>query len=622
MEMSNDSNVSFKSKLMDVVCGNIELIPSLQSSSIRNCTITDMALDEKYSLFFSIVNQSSNAVVITDDRKRIVYVNKKYEQLSGYTYDEVVGKIPCILKSDKIPKKSYRAMFRKLKAKEQWKGEFINVHRNGREYIEEAVISPITNTRGEIVCFLTEKKDITAQKEAEKSVQKLTHFDSLTSVPNRAYFLEEVGRLTDLPRVEENHFSILFIDLNRFKELNDTYGHLAGDKALQIIAKRIEEIIPLGDFLARIGGDEFVVLHKKANSESTALLANRLSRLFKLPIVVDDKENFLGASIGSATWPIDGLSIRKILIRADLAMYDGKSFGRSYTPYTKVLSTKYSREFELARKLDLAVQENQLFLVYQPKIDLKTGQIRSMEALIRWDDPELGLVSPAEFIPIAEKQKKMTSIGNWVLTEVCRQLKVWEAEQKSFFGCIAINISVQQIENQAFFENMLLILYKENICPSMIELEVTESLLISDPERVMALFCKLRKAGFTISIDDFGTGYSSLAYLKRLKANTLKIDRSFINNITTDVHDKAIVKSIIELGHNLGLSVIAEGVETKAQLSQLMSLGCDVAQGYYFSKPLPVDKVFPPVDYKSNLGNDLLEMVNNFCSRSLGRDLS
>lgn len=609
MKTYNNSKVLVQPKLTDLARGNLKLIPPLESSCIRNCTIREMALDEKYLLFFSIVDQSSNAVVITDDHKRIVYVNKKFEQISGFTSEVVIGENPCILKSGKTPKETYHDMNRKLKVNKQWKGEIINVHSNGSEYTVETVISPITNKHGDIVCFLAEQKDISEQKKAEKSIQDLTHFDSLTRVPNRAYFLEEVGRRTNLPQIPENYFSILFIDLNCFKDLNDTYGHLAGDKALQIAAKRIEEVIPLSDFMARVGGDEFVVVHKQSKiaSASTASLAKQLATAFKFPISIDGKETFLGVSIGSATWPDDGYSIQQLLIKADLAMYNSKNNSHFYTRYSDEIGEKYSRESELSKKLELAIQKGQLSLVYQPKIDLKTGQLRGMEALLRWNDPDLGVINPSEFIPVAEKYKKMTTIGNWVITNVCRQLNLWKSEKRSFYGRIAINISVQQIENQKFYENILSILYKENILPCKIELEVTESLLISNPDKAMELFCKLKKAGFSIAVDDFGTGYSSLAYLKRLNANVLKIDKSFISNITIDSSDKAIVKSIIELGHNLGLSVIAEGVETKEQLRQLLLLGCDVAQGYYFYKPLPVEDVYVLIEHENHIGNDILD---------------
>ncbi|WED22618.1 EAL domain-containing protein [Vibrio sp. JC009] len=587
----NKSN--FKPKLIDIVRGNLNLVATLQPTFIRNCKVTDMALDEKYLLFFSIVDQSANSVAIFDDKKRIVYVNKKFERMSGYTCDELLGKHADFLRSAKTAKEVYQDIYRTIEAKQQWKGEVVNIHRDGHEYIVENIISPITNTRDEIVCVLAEKKDITAQKSAESVVQKLTYFDCLTGVPNRAYFLQEVKGLTCLPQVKENHFAVLFIDLNRFKDLNDTYGHLVGDRALNEIAKRLEARMPSGSFVARVGGDEFVAVHKNATNMSTSLLANLIEDSFKSPVIVEGQEHFLDASIGSATWPTDGLCITQILARADLAMYNGKVACRSYTPYTEAIGLSFTREYELARKLDIAVKEGQFSLVYQPKVDLITGHTTGMEALLRWNDLELGPISPAEFIPIAEKYKKMIPIGRWVIREVCRQLNLWKSSQTCLSGRIAINISAQQVESPRFFEDIKSELYEHDIDPSMIELEVTESLLIKDPERALSLFQKLKTAGFSISIDDFGTGYSSLSYLRQLEADILKIDKSFIDKINSSPHDRTIVKSIIDLSHNLDMLVIAEGVESEEQLNLLFSLGCDMAQGYLFCKPLPAREVYP-----------------------------
>ena len=587
MQQNNKGNESFRSKLHDVVRGHIELRPSLDSSVIHGCSIEHMELDEKYLLFFSIVDQSSNAIVITDVDKQIVYVNKEFEQVSGYSSNEVLGKNPNILKSNKTPVDTYVDMRNTLSSKKQWRGEFTNRHKDGGEYIEEAVISPIINAKGDLVCYLAEKKDITQQKKAERAIYQLTHFDSLTNVPNRNFFLEEADKLTNFSRECRNHFAVLFLDLDRFKELNDTYGHLYGDKALQMAAKRIESVISSEDFLARVGGDEFVVVHKHATELSTRKLAVSLVDTFNLPVTIENEENYLGISIGSAQWPEDGDSIREILSRADLAMYKAKSSDRSYCCYNKTLGEKFDRELDIARKLSVAVQEKNLSLVYQPKIDLKTREFCGLEALLRWHDDELGMISPAEFIPIAEKHKLMTSIGNWVISEACEQINRWKAVFPSFDRCIAINISVQQIESIDFYSQIMSRLNEQKISPNQIELEITESVLISDPDRIMALSAQLRKAGFNISIDDFGTGYSSMSYLSQLQANILKIDSSFVRNITNSKYDRTIVKSMIELGHNLGLTIIAEGVENNAQLSILQYLGCDIAQGYLFCKPLP-----------------------------------
>ncbi|WP_181388402.1 sensor domain-containing protein [Vibrio albus] len=557
-----------------------------------------MAIEDKYLLYRSIVNQSSNSVVITDNNMNIIYVNNKFEEISGYMSHEVLGKNPRILSAKKTPKENYKEMFHTLQKIEQWKGEFINIHRDGHEYIEEAIISPITNTIGDVVCYLGEKKDITEKKNSEKIVKKLTHFDSLTEVYNRAYFIEEVGKIITLPPIEENYFAIIFVDLNQFKKLNDTFGHLLGDKTLTAIASRLDNIITSDDFIARVGGDEFVVVHKNASKESVSQLARRIVNSFQTPVTIDNQEYYLDASLGSAIWPKDGITLTQVLSRADLAMYGAKTSNCRYRPYSADIGSRYARELELSRKLDLAIQNHQLSLAYQPKIDIKTGRVDGMEALLRWNDADLGMISPVEFIPIAEKYKMMTSIGNWVIVEVCKQLNQWEKEKKSFNGRVAINLSVQQIENIHFYENILSILNSESISPYKIELEVTESILVSDPDNIMSLCSKLIDVGFSISIDDFGTGYSSLSYLNTLRVNTLKIDKSFIKEITIDKHEQAIVKSIIGLGHNLGLTVIAEGVENEEQLNYLLSLGCDTAQGYLFCKPLPANELFPVHDHE------------------------
>ena len=584
-------NDSFQSKLQDVVCGNIKLTPSLESSAIRGCSVNNIELDDKFLLFFSIVNQSSNAVVITDVNKYIVYVNKKFEKISGYSSNEVLGQNSNILKSSKTPLSTYLDLHKALDAKQQWSGEFINNHRNGSEYIEEVVISPIVNTKGDVVCYMAEKKDITEHKKAEKAIQQLIHFDSLTNVPNRNYFLEEVEKLISMPHSDENQFALLFVDLNRFKEINDTYGHQSGDKTLQTAATRIENVISPDDFLARVGGDEFVIVHKYATDTSIHKLALSVADSFRAPIFINGETNYLGVSIGSACWPQDGLSIRKVLSRADQAMYIAKSSDENYCCYNKNLGNKFERDINIARRLSVALKENSLSLVFQPKIDLKTREICGLEALLRWTDEQLGEISPVEFIPIAEKHKLMVDIGNWVISEVCKQIKRWQAQYYSFNHRVALNISVQQIESVDFYNQIMTRLYKENISPSQLELEVTESVLISEPERVMALSSQLRKVGFNISIDDFGTGYSSMCYLKRLKANILKIDQSFVRNIISSDHDHTIIKSIIDLGHNLGLTIIAEGVETYDQLNMLQRLGCDLAQGYLFCKPLAAEKL-------------------------------
>ncbi|WED25271.1 EAL domain-containing protein [Vibrio sp. DW001] len=599
MKYKKDIDPLANSQLFDVLQQGF-LAPSTLPSVALELERIGITADKNSTLFFSIVNQSSNAVVITDVDKNIIYVNKKFEQLSGYSLEDVIGENPRVLKSSQTSSDTYRDMHLTLQAGNQWRGVFINVHRNGNQYIEEAVISPILNDKGSVICFLAEKKDITAQKYAEDRVKKLTQFDSLTELPNRAFFIEEAEFLASVKPTVDNHFSILFADIDRFKELNDTHGHLCGDGALKTVARRLTTLLSANDFLARVDGDEFVIIHRNATENSTSTLAKKLIASFSEPIGIQGREHYLGVSIGSSTWPIDGHNLDEILSRADLAMHRAKSTQQSYASYTRTLGYEHDRAKTLSVKLAKAIENAQFFLVYQPKIDLSTKRVTGLEALLRWNEPELGFIGPIEFIPIAEKHGLITDIGHWVIVNACKQINEWHAEGLKFEGRISINISVQQIEQPNFYERTLATMNSEQISPTQIELEVTESILIKNPEKIMAILGRLVEAGFSIAIDDFGTGYSSFTYLKKLKASVLKIDRSFVANVTSNRQDQSIVQSINHLGHNLGLTVIAEGVETIEQSDYLASIGCDMVQGFYYSKPLPAKGVVPFIEDNQN----------------------
>ncbi|MCG9610821.1 EAL domain-containing protein [Vibrio harveyi] len=576
-------------QLADLLAKNFNespLIPGEYSLAIKD--------SEKLSLFFSIVHQSANAMVITNVKKDIIYVNKKFEKLSGYKMHEVLGKNPRVLKSGKTPVDTYRDMRRTLEMGHSWKGVFFNEHRDGEEYIEEAVISPVVCDSGEVICYVAEKRDITFERNSEEQAWKLARFDSLTSLPNRANFIEQLSKLVDTQPTKDNCFSVLFVDLDRFKELNDSSGHLAGDVALQETSKRIEQVLPPSDFVARVGGDEFVVIHQRATEESTRQLGLELVAAIRRPIPISEgQEAILGVSIGSSSWPQDGITVNHILSRADLAMYEVKSMGGGYLTYGKQISTRFYRDQELLRKLKKAINNgSQFHLKYQPKYYLASNKIAGVEALIRWDDPILGSISPAEFIPIAEKNKMMRPIGQWVVKTVCLEVRRWQSKGWTVPGRVAVNVSVQQLEHPNFFEEVTSIVMNEGLSPKLFELEVTESVLISNPEKTMIVLKKLEEVGFSISIDDFGTGFSSLSYLKRINANILKIDKSFVDGLPTNLHDKTIVTSIVNLAHNLGLSVVAEGVENEDQKQCLADMGCDMVQGYYYSKPVTADELF------------------------------
>ena len=572
-----------------------------ESPLIPKKSISVMGEEEKLSFFFSIVDQSANAVVITNVNKDIIYANKKFEELSGFGLSEVLGKNPRLLKSNKTPADTYRDMYRTLQAGKSWKGVFFNIHRDKTEYIEEAVISPVTCDRGNVICYVAEKRDITAQVAAEERVKRLAHFDSLTGLPNRAYFIEETNKLMDLQSSKESGFTILFADLDRFKELNDSCGHLAGDAALKEVARRIAQVISPSDLAARVGGDEFIVVHRRPTQESATLLAAKLAAELSRPIQINKgQEAFLGISIGAATWPSDGTTMNELLSHADLAMYEAKSTERNFVFYTEQVGIRFYRELELSSRLNQAIRQSkdQFYLVYQPKFYLDSGQVTGVEALLRWNEPEFGIISPVEFIPIAEKHRIMCPIGKWVIKAVCKQLRHWQSEGRVLPDRIAVNISVQQLEHPDFFEEITNIIIDEGLSPTFFELEITESVLMSNSGNTIYVLQQLEQVGFNIVIDDFGTGFSSLSYLKIINAKILKIDKSFVQDISTSIHDQVIVKSVVDLATNLGLSIVAEGVETEEQKSTLISLGCNIGQGFYYSKPLTNNEVSKFFDYK------------------------
>lgn len=545
---------------------------------------------EKLAIFFSLVENSANAIVITNVNREIIYVNKKFEVRSGYKISEVLGKNPRILKSNKTPEGTYRELHRKLECGEAWKGIFINSHRDKSEYIERAMISPIV-INDSIVGYIADKKDITLQKNAETKAINFAYYDQLTKLPNRAYFLDKVESLINEGSHCEGSFCILFSDLNRFKSINDSRGHVTGDMVLEKVARRLEKVINPKDTIARIGGDEFVFIHENATSSSIESLGMLISEAVEKPININDEMISIGISIGVSVWPEDGKSIDEILSHADIAMYNSKNNGDKLVRYDSNIGNDFRREVGISEKLRTAISKNQFYIVYQPKFNLKTNETIGMEALLRWRDNSFKEVSPNEFIPIAEKHNLMWDIGLWCIEKVCEDIKKWQSSGISIPGRVSINISIVQIENPIFFDTIVEIINKHSLSTNLFELELTESTLMSNPDLVMNTIHKLRSLGICISIDDFGTGFSSLAYLKRLNASILKIDKSFIDNISSDVNDQIIVKSMIELAKNLGLSVIAEGIEDEEQKNKLLSLGCVQGQGFYYSKPLTNHKI-------------------------------
>lgn len=548
---------------------------------ISNSRLSEVLMHSD-ELLFSMLENSSNAVVITNTDIEIVYANKQFENISGYQLSEVLGKNPRVLKSNFTPAETHASLKRAILNQQVWKGEFINIHKSGTEYVEHAVISPIRGKNRAVIGYLAEKRDITDLKSEQAKSHQMGFLDSLTNLSNRRYFIKEVERLFELPAENRPEFSILFIDLNRFKEINDSYGHDIGDQILIEAARRLTPQCHLNDTLARVGGDEFVCLHIHTSSSSSVELAKKFNAVFMSDFQVSGHELSISASIGFSSWPNDGDSMKNLLIAADFAMYESKRTNSKIFQFNKNLRDKLAREYLLAKKIAKA----DFYLVYQPKVDLNTMKVSGFEALLRWEDPELGVISPYEFIPLAESRGLIRNIGFWVLREVCNQLIRWDAEGVNFTGRVSINLSINQVEHDDCFQDIMDIIEETKAPINKIEFEVTESAMMQHPDKVMKVINNLSKEGFHFSIDDFGTGYSSLSYLTTLDAHTLKIDKSFIDNMNQNKNSRTVVKSIINLSHSLGIKVLAEGVETKQQLNSLLLFGCDMVQGYYFSRPV------------------------------------
>jgi diguanylate cyclase (GGDEF)-like protein/PAS domain S-box-containing protein len=449
---------------------------------------------------------------------------------------------------------------------------------------------PVFDARGTFCGYRGISRDVTAAVVAEQKVHELARYDSLTGLPNRNMFLGELDRaIARAQRLGQGQgFAVCFIDLDRFKTVNDTLGHQAGDDLLCCMAQRLGPALRRNDLVARLGRDEFVVmLDGSAEGGDLALVAQKLLGAIGKPVELQGSSFLVTASIGIARYPDDGADAATLLKHADAAMYQAKDNGKNKVQfYTAELADQAARQFELESALRLALVREELVLHFQPKVDVMGGQIHGLEALVRWQHPVRGLVSPGEFIPLAEERGLIVPLGRWVVQRACRQIRDWRSAGLQVVP-VAVNLSVRQFADEGLVDHLVHSMTTHGVTPADIEVELTESVLMADPARANAVLGRLRQLGVRISIDDFGTGYSSLSYLKRFPAEVVKIDRSFISGLPDDANDTAITQAVIAMAHSLGLQVVAEGVETHAQLTALRQLGCDEAQGYLTGRPVP-----------------------------------
>ncbi|MBU3142647.1 bifunctional diguanylate cyclase/phosphodiesterase [Clostridium sp. CF012] len=434
--------------------------------------------------------------------------------------------------------------------------------------------------------------DISGQKDFEEKINKLKYYDILTEIPNRRLFINTLGNEIINGRDKTVKHAVLFIDLDNFKEINDTLGHDYGDELLKEVAISLKASIRQGDLVARVGGDEFFILMK--NTEDYTIISNLCEKILGVlncEISIAGKQVYTSASIGITVFPDDGNETNILLKNADTAMYSAKYNGKAkYSFFNKNMSDIVVRRVEIEKGLRNALQNNEFEIYYQPQIDIINNKIKGFEALLRWNNSELGRISPAEFIPVAENSGLIIPMGDWIIKTAFLQSNLWKSKGY-IYDTIAINLSAVQLQNDKFEENLKRIITETEVNPRFVELEITESILMKNFEKSVKLLTEIRDLGINIALDDFGTGYSSLSYLKQLPINTLKIDKSFIDNIVTNEREKAIVDGIIQLAQKIDLDVIAEGVETKEQIKLLQGIGCNQIQGYYFSKPLPADEI-------------------------------
>jgi diguanylate cyclase (GGDEF)-like protein/PAS domain S-box-containing protein len=536
------------------------------------------------------VEQSPNPIVISDLDSNIEYANPAFTRVTGFSLEEVRGQNQRMLQSGKTPRATYDDMWTHLKRGDNWKGEFINRRKDGSEYTEMAWISPVRQPDGSVTNYLSIKEDITEKKKAEEWITKLAHFDLLTELPNRTLLNEHVRHDISVVQRSNLQLAVMFLDLDNFKNINDTLGHSVGDEMLIQLAKRLKSAIREEDTVSRLGGDEFVLIFPGTTANSAAQLAEKILAIVATPYRIAQQELIVTTSIGIAMYPGDGADFEALSKNADVAMYRAKHDGRNnYRFFAAEMQLHSARALQLDNALRYALQRDQLRVYYQPQVAIADGRVIGAEALLRWEHPELGMISPAEFIPVAENGGQMLSIGEWVLRTAVQQLKTWMDSGLPPM-IIAVNLSAVQFKHPNLPDLVSKILHDEKLSPQYLELELTESVAMDDPQGAIAVMNELYGRGIRMSLDDFGTGYSSLSMLKKFKVYKLKIDQSFVRDITEDADDKAIVTAIINMASSLGFQTIAEGVETQAQLDLLRLHGCNEVQGYYFSKPLPAEE--------------------------------
>ena len=566
-------------------------------------TMIDRRAAEAISLENEVANVTldsiGEAVLRTDIRGNVTYLNRIAEKMTGWRRDEALGRsvadvlriidrvsgapasnaVEIVMQEDKITRLTANCM------------NCILVRRDGFEFGIENTVTPIHDQEGRTTGAVVAFHDVSAARATSLEMSHLAQHDSLTDLPNRVLFNDRLMQAISLAERQSKQLAVMFVDLDHFKKINDSLGHGVGDKLLQSVAARLRACLRRTDTVSRLGGDEFVILLSQVEQEEDAAFsARKILRAFAAPHIVDNKSLDINVSIGGSTYPSDGRDAESLMNKADTAMYEAKQNGRNnYRFFRRDMHARLAERLSLEGDLRYALGRNEFVLYYQPKFNLQTGQITGVEALIRWQHPHRGMVSPADFVPIAEECGLILPIGRWVLLEACRQARAWS---DSGLGVVpvAVNVSAAEFGAKDFLSGVRAVLITTGVEPPNLELELTESVLMQDAESAVRILGALKAMGVQLAIDDFGTGYSSFTYLRRFPSDALKLHQSFVQEITSDPGDATIVSAMINIGKSLKQRVIAEGVETRAQLEFLQRHGCGEGQGYYFSRPVPAEQ--------------------------------
>ena len=540
------------------------------------------------------IESSVSAICITDNLASdnpIVYVNPAFERITGYSSQEVLGRNPRLLQGTDLAQPELIAVRAALHDQRPCHVVLRNYRKDGSMYWNELNIAPVRNDAGMVTHYIGVHTDISDAKTHQDELARQANHDSLTGLPNRNLLWDRIDRACARTQRYGDFAAVAFLDLDNFKVVNDSLGHSLGDHLLRAVAQRLQSSLRAMDTVARLGGDEFVlVLSDQKGEPSVSGELQRIVESFSQPFAVDGRDVFITASVGVALYPQDAKDPETLMKSAELAMYRAKESGRNgYQLYTAEMQTRVTERLALEGKLRRALERGEFSLHYQPQVDLRSKRIFGVEALIRWNQPDLGMVSPAKFIPLAEETGLIVPIGAWVVRTACRQCKAWQDAGLPPVT-VAVNISARQFREKNLLQVVAQILTETGLNPRQLELEVTESVIMHDAQQIIASLQAFRDMGVKLSVDDFGTGYSSLSYLKRFPVDRLKIDQSFVHDLGSDADDAAIAQAVITLGHTMGLRVIAEGVETPEQLAFLRRHECDEMQGYLFGKPMPADE--------------------------------